>query len=341
MKSFSSDNYSSVCKEVMEAIIACNKDHAPSYGNDKYTEIAIQLLKENFGKQIKVYFVANGTAANILALKAITRSHHAILTAESSHILAHEVGAVFANIGAAIFPIPQLNGKITHESIEEAFIKASYWGSHNNKPKVVSVSQATEFGTVYTKDELKNISSVCKKFQLLLHMDGCRLSNAAAGLNTSLKALTNDVGVDVLSFGGTKNGLMFGEAIIFFNPELADEFEYIQKQELQLLSKLRYLSVQFIPYLQDKIWHRNAQHANQMCERLCKGLLKNSDIKLLCPVQTNQIFAYFPKQVIDKTQAIFPYHLWDDKKNIVRLVTSFDTSATDVDAFLKIVENSI
>lgn len=336
MKSFASDNYSTVCKEVLEAINNANHNHEPSYGSDFYTEQAIALLKDTFGDNITVYFVLNGTAANTLALEAMMRSHQAILCADSAHIIVHETGAIFKTIGCSVIPIPNNQGKITPSLIEETYQKISLIGKHHNKPKVVSISQSTEYGTVYTQKELLAISAVCKKYQLLFHMDGCRLSNAAVSLQASLKNLTADVGVDVLSFGGTKNGLMFGEVVIFFRSDLAEEFEYIHKQGLQLLSKMRYLSVQFIPYLKDNIWHRNAEHANKMCQRIAQGLLNRSDIKLVYPIQTNQIFAVFPQSIIANTRYIFPYYVWDEKNNIIRLVTSFDTTIEDVDEFLRL-----
>lgn len=337
MISFSSDNYSGASPEILQAIQEANKGHEPSYGNDQYTEKAISLFKEMLGNNITVYFVYNGTAANTLVLKAVTRSHHAIICADSSHIVSHEVGAPVNLIGCMLILVPNKDGKISAISIEDAYINTTHWGRHSNLPKVVSIAQATEFGTVYSREELLEISAVCKKYNLIFHMDGCRLANAAVHLQTSMKALTADVGVDILSFGGTKNGLMFGEAIVFFREDLASEFEYIQKQGLQLQSKMRFLSAQFIPYLEKNIWLRNAKQANDMCTRLLNGLKNNSSIKLAYPVQTNQIFAYFPKAMIEYTQKNFSYYIWDEKSNLIRLVTSFDTTSEEVDHFLKTV----
>ncbi|MBV8802420.1 MAG: hypothetical protein JO131_05580, partial [Gammaproteobacteria bacterium] len=213
-------------------------------------------------------------------------------------------------------------------------------GRHNNLPKVVSIAQATEYGTVYSIDELIEISAVCKKYKLLFHMDGCRLANAAVYLKTSIKEMTADIGVDVLSYGGTKNGLLSGEAIVFFRENIANEFEYIQKQGLQLQSKMRFLSAQFIPYLEKNIWFRNAKQANDMATRIANSLEKINSIKIAYPVQTNQIFAYFPKNIIDVTQKEFSYYIWDEKTNLVRLVTSFDTTVEDVNNFTNIIEKA-
>lgn len=335
MKTFASDNYSGVCDEVMQAIQAANQGHAAAYGHDIYTEEAIALIKQHFGENVVPYFVFNGTGANTLGLKAILKSHEAILCTDCSHIHFHEVGAPTQAIGCALITIPNEQGKMTAERLEESFQQSQFWGRHNNKPAVVSISQPTEYGTVYTADEIKAIAAICKKYQLLLHMDGCRLVNAAAYLQTSLSALTTDVGVDVVSFGGTKNGLMFGEVIIFIQKPLAKDFDYIQKQGLQLASKMRYLSAQFIPYLKDGICFRNAKHANDMCLQLANHL-QNKKITFAYPVQTNQLFVYLSTELIAKTKTHCPYYTWDENTHLVRLVTSFDTTQDDIENFMRL-----
>jgi len=193
-------------------------------------------------------------------------------------------------------------------------------------------------GTVYTIDELKAIAAVCQECQLFLHMDGCRLANAAVTLNCSLAALTHEIGIDVLSFGGAKNGLLYGEVVIFFKPKLAADFEYRQKQNLQLNSKMRFISAQFIPYLKDNLWHRYALHANHMCQRLADGLKQLTDVHLAYPVQTNQLFIHLPKLMIEATQKIYPFYLWDEKSNLARLVTSFDSTEQEVDHFIALAK---
>jgi len=337
MKTFASDNSSGICAEALEAIQKANQNHALAYGNDSYTNTALALLKDTFGENSSSYFVYNGTAANTLALKAITRSHQAIICADSSHIATQEVGSVINAIGCALLPIANNQGKLNSESIEEVYLKTTFWGKHNNLPKVVSISQTTEYGTVYSLEELQAIANVCRKHNMLFHMDGCRLANAAASLHTSLKALTADVGVDVLSFGATKNGLLFGEAVVFFRKELAQEFEYIQKQNLQLHSKMRFIAAQFIPYLEKKVWQKNAEHANAMCQLLAQGLANRNDIVFAYPVQSNQIFAYFSNALIKETKEAFQYHIWEPATNLARLVTSFDTTTEDVEQFLNLV----
>ena len=341
MKSFASDNYSGICPEIFQAIQQANQEHVSSYGNDPFTQRALSLLKQTFGENSAAYFVYNGTAANTLALKSLLHSHQAIISTDSAHIATQEVGAVTGFTGSSLITVPHQQGKITPQAIEQAYLNTIYWGRHSVKPRIVSISQTTEFGTFYSIEELKAISQVCKKYQLLLHMDGSRLANAAAALNTSLPMLTIDCGVDVFSLGGTKNGLLFGEVIVFADQSLANEFEYIQKQGLQLHSKMRFLSAQFIPYLEQAIWQRNAQHANNMCQRLAQGLSQLAGVDFAFPVQSNQIFCYLPQAVIDKTQAVFPYYLWNDKSRLARLVTSFDTSEAEVDQFIELAHKAV
>jgi threonine aldolase len=333
MKAFASDNYAGVDPDLLTALLEANQEHEPAYGGDSYTKKAVEVLKKTFGDDATVYFVYNGTAANVLSLQSVTKSYNAIICTDSSHVVTQEVGAAAKLIGCAFLTVTHQQGKITPEGIENAYSKGSSFGRHANKPSIVSIAQTTEYGTVYTIEELKAISAMCKKYNLLLQMDGARLSNAVVALNTSLKAATADVGVDILNFGATKNGAMFGEAIIFFNPKLAEGFEYIQKQSLQLNSKGRFLSAPFIPYIEKNIWHRNAAHANAMCKKLAEALSKNRDIKIIYPVESNQIFAIFPKEIIEKTQKVFPYLVWDSKINLVRLITSFDTKPEEVEQF--------
>lgn len=339
LKSFASDNYSGVAPEIMQAILEANQGHQPSYGNDSYTEQAQELLKQAFGEDIKTYFAYNGTGANSAALKAIIKSHHALICSDISHVATQEVGAAINLIGCSTLLIPHENGKITVESIKQTYQNASYWGHHGNLPKVVSIAQSTELGTVYTIEEIQSIAKICREYNLLLHMDGCRLANAAAYLDCSLKAITRDVGVDVLSFGGTKNGLMFGEVIVFFKPELAEEFAYIHKQSLQLNSKMRFISAQFIPYLKDKLWHKYALHANHMCQQLAEKLAKLDGVKISYPVQTNQLFASLPQKIVMATQTIYPFYIWQQDCNMARFGTSFDTTINDVERFIELASN--
>jgi len=339
MRSFASDNNSGISTEVLQSIIEANVNHVLPYGNDIYTEKALTLLKKTFGEQAIAFFVNNGTAANVLSLSAMTRSYNAIICANSAHIINNEVGALVNFSGCSIFTIPHQNGKILASLLEEKYL-TSIHERHNNIPTVVSISQSTEYGTVYSIDELQSIAKICKKYQLFFHIDGCRLSNAAVALNKSLKEITTDIGADVVTFGGTKNGLLFGEAIIFLREEFSDHFSHIQKQGLQLNSKMRFLSAQFIPYLEKNIWQRNALHANLICHKLAERLIQINDIKLLYPIETNQLFAYFPKSVIQATQDKFRYYILDEKAGLVRIVTSFDTCENDVEEFVSLALTS-
>ncbi len=341
MKSFASDNYSGVAPEIMQALISANHEHQPAYGNDPYTQEAQEIFKTIFGENSQTYFAYNGTAANSVGLKAVLKSHQAILCPSTAHIANQEVGAATYLTGCPTFGIESIQGKISAESLQKTYEKTSYWGHHGNQPKVVSISQSTELGTVYTLEELQAISKVCQKNNLIFHMDGCRLSNAAVYLNKSLKEITQEAGVDVLTFGGTKNGLMLGDAMVFLKPELAEEFAYVHKQNLQLNSKMRFISAQFIPYLKNNLWHRYASHANQMCQLLTQKLLALNieGVRLAYPQETNQLFIYLPEKIIKQTQEIYPYYLWDKSQNLARLVTSFDTTKEDIEGFLRLVKN--
>ena len=341
MKSFASDNYSGVAPEIMQSIIAANQGHAPAYGNDSYTQQAEKLLQETFGGNIKSYFVYNGTAANTLSINALIHSYHAIICSDISHLVTQEVGAATCLTGSAILVIPHENGKITATAIKKIYEDSTCWGRHASLPKLVSIAQPTEVGTVYTLDELKAIAAVCQEYKLFFHMDGSRLANAAAYLNCSFADLTQKIGLDALSCGGTKNGLLYGEVIIFFKPELAENFEYQQKQNLQLNSKMRFISAQFIPYLKNDLWHRYAQHANEMCQRLANGLTALPGVRLAYPVQTNQIFIYLPESIIEATQKNYPFYLWDKKNNLARLVTTFDSTEQEVDHFIELAKAAL
>lgn len=338
MKTFASDNFSPVADEIMQALHACNHQHVAAYGGDDYTKQATQLIKKEFIRELTLLFVYNGTAANTLALKSATRSHQSIITVDSAHIATHEVGAPMAVTGAKLVTIPHHEGKLTAKALLEQLHIEKSAGAHNNKPRTVSISQTTEFGSVYTLDELEAIARVCHDHQLILHMDGCRLYNAAITLSATLAEITQHV--DVLSLGGTKNGLMFGEAVIFFNPALSEQSEYMQKQLLQLHSKMRYISAQFIPFFKDRLWYRYAEHANKMCAYLADQLCQFESVTFMLPPVSNQIFARLPKDVIPVLQKSFPFYQLDPKDNLIRLVTSFDTSKKEIDDFMKCLSNS-
>ncbi|OEH91564.1 threonine aldolase family protein [Bacillus solimangrovi] len=338
-KSFASDNHSGIHPTILEAIGVANIDHAPAYGDDKYTQAGISKLKEHFGENIDAFFVFNGTGANVLGLQAVTTSYQSILCAHTAHINEDECGAFEKSTGSKLILLPTYEGKISVEDIKKSL--HSVGNPHRSQPKVVSISQTTELGTVYTPDEIKAIADVAHENGLLLHMDGARLSNAAASLGTSLKEITADVGVDILSFGGTKNGLMIGEAVIFFNKEHAVTFPFVRKQGMQLGSKMRFIGAQFEAYLSDNLWYDNAKHSNDMTRLLANELEKISEITFVEKVESNAIFISIPEQYLTKIQENYYVAVWSKALSQVRLMASFDTTEEDIHQFVALVKKVI
>src|SRR6266566_4415608 len=269
-RSFASDNNAGVHPEIMEAIVAANDGHVIAYGDDPYTARAIKLFRQHLGKDAQVYFVFGGTGANVLGLKAATASHHAIICAQTAHINVDECGAPEKFTGCKLLSLNTPDGKIKVDQIKPLLHEVGF--EHHVQPRVISVSQATEMGTVYTPLELKKLSGFAHAHDMLLHVDGARIANAAASLNITLKEITKDSGVDILSFGGAKNGMMYGEAVVFFAESLARDFKYTRKQGTHLPSKMRFISAQFEALLANDLWLRNAQRANRMAQRLAREL---------------------------------------------------------------------
>jgi len=335
--SFASDNYSPVHPDVMDAIVKANSGQAKAYGEDEYTKLSDDIFKKHFGESIDVYYVFNGTAANVLGLKALTEPFHSIICAETAHINGDECGAPERFTGCKILAIPSTDGKITIEQIKKYLYHIG--NHHRNQPKVISITEPTEYGTVYTPKEIKKIADYAHENGLYLHMDGARLSNAAAALNVPLREITIDVGVDVLSFGGTKNGIMSGETVIFFNkPDIGYNFKFIRKQGMQLVSKMRYISAQFIAFLSNDLWLKNAKHANEMAKILENELKSIPKIKITQKVETNVVFAIMPKECISQVQEKYPFYIWDAEISEVRLMTSFDTKKENILEFVKYIK---
>lgn len=330
-KSFASDNYSGVHPKILEKIIEVNCGHVSAYGADEITQEAINSFKEIFG-DVEVFFVFNGTGANVLALEGMKNKVSAVITPESSHIVQDETGAPSKITGMQLLTVPSTDGKLDLELAQKWLTFKNNF--HKPKADIISISQTTEYGTVYTTDEIKSISNFAKKNNMFLHMDGARISNAAVALGCSFKEISGDLGVDVLSFGGTKNGLMFGEALIFFNKELAKDFAWIRKQNLQLYSKMRFLSAQFIPYIQDNIWYECAKNANEIAQYL-KLELEKIQIPVTKEVLANAVFAILPEEIIPELQSHFYFYIWDENIYEVRLVTSFDSTKEDVDSLIE------
>lgn len=329
MRSFASDNNSGVHPLVLEAVIKANDNHAVGYGDDPWTETATAKIKEVFGDEASPFFVFNGTGANSVALQAVTRPFNSILCAETAHINVDECGAPARMTGCAVVPIATRDGKLTPELIRPYLHNFGF--CHHSQPKVVYISQVSELGTVYTIEEVKAIADLLHSYNMYLHMDGARLANACVYLNCSMKEVTVDAGVDILSFGGTKNGMMMGEAVVSFHPEITENLQYYRKQSAQLASKLRYLSCQFIPYL-DNLWQENARKANRMALKLVDVLKQYPQIKFTQKIESNQLFFTIPADQRKKLQEKYFFYMWNEGADEARLVTSWDTSDEDIAA---------
>lgn len=332
-KTFASDNYSGVHPAIMEALLQANTGHAASYGADEFTAASIQKFKEHFGDAIEVYLVYNGTGANVLGLQILTQSFHSIICADLAHINVDESTAPEKFLGCKLVPVPAADGKMTPESIQEKIRRID--DQHHPQAKVISLSQSTEYGTVYSVDELKAIGAIAKENNLFFHMDGSRISNAAVSLQADFATFTRDAGVDVLSFGGTKNGMMFGEAIIVFNPELGRHLKYFRKQGMQLHSKMRFIGAQFTAFLSHDLWRKNAAHANSMARLLEQELRQVREVKITQPVDANGVFAIFPEKIIPALQQEHFFYVWNDRTAEVRLMCSFDTTEDEVKNFVE------
>jgi threonine aldolase len=329
MRSFASDNNSGVHPLIMDAVIQVNNDHAIGYGDDPWTEAATAKFKEVFGEEASPYFVFNGTGANSVALQAVTRSFHSIICTETAHIYVDECGAPARLSGCTVTAIPTSDGKLTPELIRPHL--HNFGVCHHPQPKAVYISQVSELGTVYTIEETRAIADLLHSHGMYLHIDGARLANACAYLNCTMKELTVDAGADILSFGGTKNGMMMGEAVISFRPEISENLPYLRKQSAQLASKMRYLSAQFIPYLENDLWLKNAKQANSKAARLVEILNRYPDIRFTQKPESNQLFFTLPSEAAKKLSEKYFFYYWNEAISEVRLVTSWDTTDEDID----------
>ena len=332
-RQFASDNYAGVCPEAWAALAKANQGHVRGYGDDEWTERASNMIREVFETDCEVFFVFNGTAANSLALASLCQSYHSILCHETAHVESDECGAPeFFSNGTKVLLLSGENGKITPEAIEQMVRRRT--DIHYPKPRVVSVTQTTEVGTVYTPEEIHALGEVCHKLELRVHMDGARFANAIAALKVAPKEVTWKAGVDVLCFGGSKNGMALGEAVVFFKRELAYEFDYRCKQAGQLASKMRFLSAPWVGMLADGAWLRRAAHANAMATYLAQQLKPLARVKILFPRQANSVFVELPRDVIDG--------LWERGwmfynfigKGGCRLMCAWDSTEEDIDAFV-------
>jgi threonine aldolase len=335
-RGFASDNNAGVHPEIMEALVRANQGHVVAYGDDPYTKSAVRKFEEIFGQDISVHLVYNGTGANVLSLQSLTDSFQAVICAKSAHINEDECGAPEKFTGCKLLTIPTENGKITIDQIKPYLQVLG--NEHHAQPKVISITQATELGTVYRPEEIETITRFAHENGLLVHLDGARISNAAVSLGTGLREITRDLGIDVLSFGGTKNGIMFGEAVVFFTPVLARDFKFIRKQGTQLASKMRFIAVQFEALLTDDLWSRNARHANSMAALLEQEVRKIPGIAITQPVEGNALFAAIPERHIRALQQEYFFYMWDEKQSIARWMTSYDTTEEDIMNFARLLK---
>jgi threonine aldolase len=335
---FLSDNASGVHPEVLAALARANRGHARAYGADRFTRAAVETVRRHFGEDAEVFFVFGGTAANVLALRPIVDSIDAVLCAESSHVWRDECGAPEHFLGAKLIPVETAQGKLTVAALRPHLHLLG--DVHHSQPRVVSLTQPTEWGTVYTLDELRTLCDFAHQHGLLVHLDGARLANAAVFLDCPLRATSRDVGVDVLSLGGTKNGLMGAEAIIFFDPALARRAEFHRKQAMQLASKMRFLAVQFDTLLGGDLWRESARHANVMAARLAELLGAIGGVEIVRPVESNVVFLLLPRAALSLAER-WPFLVWAPEGPIVRLMTTFDTSEDDLVAFTEALATAV
>ncbi len=338
-RGFGSDNHSGVSPEILQAIADANSGHALAYGDDEWCRKAEETFRMHFGQQAQVYFVFNGTGANVLSIDLMCRSHEAVVCAETAHINVDECGAPQRVVGCRLLTVDTPDGKLTPELVRTRLHGFGF--EHHSQPKAISITQSTELGTLYTLDEVRALADLAHTCGMYLHMDGARLANAAVALGCSLKEASSDCGVDILSFGGTKNGMLMGESVVVLNPALAGDVKYRRKQMTQLASKMRYTAAQFDAYLSTGLWQRNAAHSNDMARRLEEEVRRVPGVEVIYPVQANGVFARLPRQAWQRLQQDFFFYDWDYDHDEVRWMCSFDTTEEDIAAFAEALRESL
>ena len=331
-RGFGSDNHSGFSPEVIDALVRANDRHALAYGDDEVTARLRVLIKDTFGPQASIYLVFNGTGANVLSIDAMCRSYEAVVCAETAHINVDECGAPQRVVGCRLLTVDTPDGKLT-----PALVKTRLHGfgfEHHSQPKAISISQPTELGTLYTLDEIRALADLAHSYNMYLHIDGARLANAAVALGCSFKEMTTDQGVDVLSFGGTKNGLIMGESCVILNPVLDNDMLYRRKQMTQLGSKMRFMATQMECYIESGMWRRNAEHSNRMAQLLYNELRDVPTVRVMYPVQVNSVFVQLPREVWTSLQEDYFFYDWDEDANVVRWMCSFDTTEEDISNFV-------
>ncbi len=338
-RGFGSDNNAGVHPEILKEINFVNTGHVIGYGSDVYTEHARSVFKEQLGSTTETFFVFTGTAANVLGLSGITQSWNSIITSSTAHLEQDECGAPEKFTGCKVLTVETPDGKITTDLIEKHMHGFDF--EHHSQPKVISITQSTEMGTVYTSGEIREIADFAHSREMLLHMDGARIANAAVSLNLPFKSFTTNAGVDVLSFGGTKNGMMFGEAVCFLRPGLSGDFKYIRKQGMQLASKMRFISAQYNAYFRNDLWKICATHSNEMARILAEKLQHFEEIKVTQEVQSNGLFVIMPSDVAEKMRSQYFFYPWNEKTSEYRLMTSWDTTETEIDDFVFLLKKEL
>ena len=339
LRGFASDNNAGVDPEILNAILSINEGHVVAYGDDPHTTEAKSTLRDIFGGNAEPFFVMTGTAANVLGLSSVLKPYQAVICAETAHINVDECGALERFSGSKLITVDTPDGKLTPELIIPHVKGVGF--EHHVQPRVVSVSQPTEMGTVYSPGEIFALSDFAKRHNMLLHIDGARLANAAVSLGLGFKEFTTEAGADLVSFGGTKNGLLFGESVIFLNKNTGIDFKYIRKQGLHLASKMRYIAIQFETYIKNNIWHKNASHANKMAVKLYESVKDLENITITQKVQANGIFAIIPGEIIQPLMDEYFFYVWDEDRNEVRWMTSFDTQPDDIIKFSAVIKKLI
>ncbi len=336
-RGFASDNSATIHPDVLAAIAHVNVGHTFGYGHDDYTLSVEARVASEFGEHASVFFVFNGTGANVVSLRAACRRFEGVICAETAHLNVDECGAPEVIAGLKLLTVPGIDGKLTPELVESRIARVG--DEHAVQPRLVSISQCTELGTLYTPAEVQALAELAHSHDMVLHVDGARLSNAAAALGLGLRQVA--AGADVLSFGGTKNGLLGAEAVVLMNPELVHDFLYIRKQSMQLASKMRFLAAQFDALLTDELWLRCARHANTMAARLADAMSDVPGVQITRPVQTNAVFAILPPPAIPSLQRQYPFYVWDEAAGEVRWMCSWDTTEDDVDGFATAVADEL
>jgi threonine aldolase len=332
-RTFASDNNAGVHPDVLRAIAEANAGHVRGYGDDPFTERAVARFRDHFGQDVEVFFVFNGTGANVLSLGALARPFEAVVCSSNSHMSVDECGAPERFVGCKLLPVAAPGAKLTAELVAPHL--HGIGDQHHVQPRIISITQATEYGTVYTTDEIRTLAEFAHERGMFLHVDGARISNAAAALGVGFRELIAETGVDVLSFGGTKNGLLGGEAVVFLKPELARDFKFTRKQSMQLASKMRFIACQFEAFLSNDLWRRNADHANRMARMLAERVGQVPGVEITQKVESNAVFAIVPRPVIPVLQAFSFFYEWTPEIDEVRWVTSFDTTEEDVEEFVE------